>query len=123
MKKPKYTIELCRSKKTGEFYIRPVSKNGKEIMKETYKSKSATKKTIQSFVDAIRDFDFEFVDMTKPSNATQVLRKTSNEWQGLEKAIMNNPPKLVKYNGKLKQGDLERFAKKLMNSKPKRINF
>ncbi len=62
MKKPKFRFEIHKSKKNGEFFVKPVSKNGKEVFKETYKKKP--KKTLISFLKAIGEGDYEILDCT-----------------------------------------------------------
>lgn len=60
MKKPKFRFEIHKSMKNGEYFLKPISRNGKEVFKETYKVKP--KKQLKSFLKAIAENDFEIID-------------------------------------------------------------
>jgi len=62
MKKPKFRFEIHKSMKNGEFFVKPISRNGKEVFKETYKTKP--KKQLISFLKAIGENDYEIIDLS-----------------------------------------------------------
>lgn len=64
MKKAKYKIVFNKSEKNNEFFVQIFHKNGKEILKETYKNKAAVKKIVENFLRAIVECDYD-VDYSK----------------------------------------------------------